>query len=81
MKQIADNYIDARFDNSSLLGILNRLDDVQLQVVKGHIMEVEEKYGECNLQRVIKKSTNLSVRTDHPEDGGVTYDQSIYQRY
>ena len=81
LKEIIDNYIDDQWDTSTLLDVLNNLDDVHLQVVMGHIMEVEEKHGVCKLRKVIENSTNLSVRTDHPNDTGITYDQSIYRRF
>ena len=81
LQEITDKYLDDQLENSTLLGVLNQLDDVQLQVVLEHIQEVEEKYGTCKLIRVKKNPSTLSIKTDHPDDPGITYDKSIYRKY
>lgn len=39
LQEITDKYLDDQLENSTLLGVLNQLDDVQLQVVLEHIQE------------------------------------------
>mgnify|MGYP000144431959 CR=1 FL=1 len=76
LQEIKDDYLDYDFNNDKLISALDGLNHTQLQVVLDHI----ENFGDCKLRRVTENPSDISVKTDHPDDLGVTYHHNTYRR-
>ena len=79
LEGIIENYLDTDRENTILLSVLKDLNDTELGYLIDHIQKVEKRHGSCKLKMITETRTELSVFTDHPDDGGASYSKQIYR--